>query len=462
MKSALMTPARPLGSLAIAAPFLLLAGLALGALPPVSGGALGVLVAEPVAVIDPALAETIGERQVAALLSEPLFALRGDRVEGRLVLRWEEKENGAALQVWLRPAISFHDGTRLGAEDVKESYERLLSPQLGSWSWQVLLPIEGARQFRSGEVSSLEGFEIISPVEFVLHLTEPAPGFIRRLADPATAVMPKRLAVMRTPIERPVGTGPYLLVGNSTRHAELRAFKQYHGGRAFLKRISFHFTKNAETEKADLKDGRAQASLSGRIDPPRDGRSDRGPVPCEVVIRPNPAWKADVPGKIYRMLQALVDCKTAVTLFEHRRHAPFVAKPGSEDCVSCRGFRFDPEKAGELFRSLSGGGELVLRVRGGQPEIERIAERIALAAQDGGLPLRLAVLSAAQLAAGRAGSDWHFELHQRPAPGADRPDGALVLYRLTTRVVWDPDRYSPAEFNAFAVADWASISGRQP
>ena len=112
--------------------------------------------------------------------------------------------------------MTFHDGRKLGARDVRYSLERLL--QSGNVMGQELFAsIRGARALASGETRDLAGFRIHSATEFSIELEEPIGFLPALLSHPAAAILPEG-GDPSTPSGAWVGTGPFRVAAFDPGH----------------------------------------------------------------------------------------------------------------------------------------------------------------------------------------------------------------------------------------------------
>src|SRR5262249_51766238 len=124
---------------------------------PSGGGTLHVPIQGVVRSIDPVACETKEQTEVVPSIFETLTrALQGARIVPWLASEVVAEAEGRRYRFRLRPGVSFHDGRRLTARDVRYSWERLLAnPSVNRW---LLSPIRGARRILDGETTDLEGF----------------------------------------------------------------------------------------------------------------------------------------------------------------------------------------------------------------------------------------------------------------------------------------------------------------
>jgi peptide/nickel transport system substrate-binding protein len=120
-------------------------------------------------------------------------------------------DRGRTYTFVLRSGIQFSTGEEVGPEDVRATFERLLSKQgaSGDLFLRHVLVIEGAAQCTPEVCDLSDGIDVDDASRTVtFHLTEPDPDFLRHLALPNFVILPAGTPVDlgRTP---PPATGPY-------------------------------------------------------------------------------------------------------------------------------------------------------------------------------------------------------------------------------------------------------------
>jgi peptide/nickel transport system substrate-binding protein len=190
--------------------FILLAAMAVGAwvfAQPGSQIVIG-LQAEPV-TLDVAQLSDYNSSRTAMPMFEGLvrFADGSTDVEPGLAERWEVSDDGLTYTFFLRPGVSFHDGTPVNAEAVEFSFERQLDPahpyhDTGTFPYA---------EFTLGNIASIE---VVDELTVRLTLRENFAPFLSNLAMHAAALV-SPTAVMASGAdfsENPVGAGPYRFV----------------------------------------------------------------------------------------------------------------------------------------------------------------------------------------------------------------------------------------------------------
>ena len=177
------------------------------------GGVLHVPIAGSFPLLDPSLTDTLEQTETMTTIFETLtWAQDGARVTPWLASEVLVENGGRRIRCRLRPDVRFHDGRRLTARDVRYSFERILANP-NSTPRALLGPIRGATAVLEGKRADLEGFHIVSPLEFFIDLEKPVSFFPALLSYPAMAIIPEGADMSGTSWKAgAVGTGPFRVV----------------------------------------------------------------------------------------------------------------------------------------------------------------------------------------------------------------------------------------------------------
>jgi len=171
------------------------------------------LMANPT-TLDPALIVDVQSSMIAAKLFNGLVRLGDDlQVIPDLAERWIVSADGRRYRFHLRRDVRFPDGRPVVADDVRYSFERVLSPKTKSPNTWIFQQVEGGEAYRSGGAAGVAGFRILDSHTFEITLKQPFSPFLRMLT------MPPAFVVQREDVERkgpefghaPSGTGPFVL-----------------------------------------------------------------------------------------------------------------------------------------------------------------------------------------------------------------------------------------------------------
>lgn len=136
-------------------------------------------------------------------------------VEPCLAHHWRQLD-ALNWRFYLRPAVQFHDGKELNANDVVVSLTRAGK-----------LPL----------FSHLQKVQAAGPLIVEFTLSEPDSQFPTLLASLSALILPADHAQRPNFGSFPIGTGPYRVVDNDQWHLRLKAFDGYFGLRALLDEV---------------------------------------------------------------------------------------------------------------------------------------------------------------------------------------------------------------------------------
>ncbi|MFL0267701.1 ABC transporter substrate-binding protein [Candidatus Clostridium radicumherbarum] len=158
---------------------------------------------------------------------------------------WNVEEDNLTWVFNLRKGAKFHNGREITSEDIKYSYERLLSPALKSPNSWFLDQIEGAAEFLQGKTREVKGIKILDRYRLSIKLTKPYTGFLVNLGQSVCSILAKE------DVEKGklTGCGPYILDSMDNEKCVLSAFKDYYGGAPYVDKLVINFdgTKAVES-----------------------------------------------------------------------------------------------------------------------------------------------------------------------------------------------------------------------
>lgn len=210
------------------------AQLAAGATPP-DPSTVRVAGAAP-ATFDPAQASDSGTAAVLAQVFEGLTAFDSAlQVRPALASSWQFANGGRSLTFQLRSGIRFSDGTPITAQDVVQSWLRLLDPRNPSPLASLLDDITGAVPYREGHGPASAVGVTAQGSQVTVHFIAPANYFLAVAASPSLAIVPPqevgRLAAPQAPTPF-VGSGAYVVSAQTSSTLTLQANPDYWAGPA--------------------------------------------------------------------------------------------------------------------------------------------------------------------------------------------------------------------------------------
>ena len=155
------------------------------------GGRLIVAVTNPCKARHPANAFFNEETETLSNVYETLVTTNAHgNLIPHLCERWEALENGAVFQFTIRSDVRLHNGKKLTAQDVKESFSHAIKTPS-----EALIPafatIRGASEYRNGTASELVGISGLSDNLIQIELLNPLPIYPALLTDIRSAIAVK-------------------------------------------------------------------------------------------------------------------------------------------------------------------------------------------------------------------------------------------------------------------------------
>jgi oligopeptide transport system substrate-binding protein len=140
---------------------------------------------------DPAHAGDAGSANVIAQVFEGLIAFDAEsNVQPALADSWQASADGTQITFHLRPGIEYSDGSPINAQDVVNSWLRLIDPQQPSPLASLLSDVAGAADYQAGRVGA-DGVGLHADGDQVIvDLARPATYFLAVTASPSLAIVP--------------------------------------------------------------------------------------------------------------------------------------------------------------------------------------------------------------------------------------------------------------------------------
>ena len=140
---------------------------------------------------DPAQQSDAGTASVLAQVYEGLTTFDAQsNVQPALARAWDVSPDGQTITFQLRPGLTYSDGTPITAQDVVDSWLRLLDPANQSALSSLLGDVQGATDYHAGRVGK-DGVGLRAQADRVIvSLRRPASYFLAVTASPSLAVVP--------------------------------------------------------------------------------------------------------------------------------------------------------------------------------------------------------------------------------------------------------------------------------
>jgi MarR-like DNA-binding transcriptional regulator SgrR of sgrS sRNA len=321
-----------------------------------------------------------------------------------LALRWESQNSDRRWQFWLRPGVSFHDGSPLTSASVVEA----LSPKSeNAFPWRVV------RALNDSVI-----IEADTPIPHLPELLTQTPFAITRTSPEGTLV----------------GTGKFKLQRNAPKLLALDATEDHWQGRAYVNSIEIAGGRPLREQWMDVGVGRADI-----VDVPAEVLRRAQQDHMRVLSQPGAELVAVVVNPASQQLQDVVLRQALAESIDRTALANFVfQKQGTATATllpaELTGYRVLFPVAQNIARARELRGQrqqalsLMLVYDAEDPALQLAAERVALNARDGGINLQASPRSAQTLA--------RADLFVRRIPVAS-PDPASALAAFSSALFGD-------------------------
>ena len=125
------------------------------------------------ASMDPIQAVDVYRGQLVVYMYDGLVRFLDGKPEANLARSWDVSEDGRVYTFHLRDDVSFHNGRKFVADDVRYSFERALRPESQSPLTWVFDFIEGSDAMVAGDADTLSGLEVVDPTTVEITLEQP-------------------------------------------------------------------------------------------------------------------------------------------------------------------------------------------------------------------------------------------------------------------------------------------------
>jgi peptide/nickel transport system substrate-binding protein len=313
--------------------------------------------------LDPARISDIYSRSVAHQLFDGLVQFDQTlTVVPALAEFWRSSRDGLTWTFNLRRGVKFHHGREVTADDVVFSLSRILEPKTRSGAADLLMNIEGAREFREGRAKTVAGLVAIDrhTVQITLH---EAPGpFVAVLAVGQARIVPRDMVERLGDAfgDQPTGTGPFRLERwERGKEIVLAANHEYFAGPPRLAKLVYRIFLG---EQFDVMYGEFfKGNLEDAPVPPREQRAsaaDRGYIYVKrpmISVRFYGFNTRVKPLNDRRVRQAFVYAIDREGLIQDVYHGQYalargVLPPGTQGFnPRLVGYKYDPHRARELL-----------------------------------------------------------------------------------------------------------------
>ena len=187
---------------------------------------------------DPALTRMLREMHYINFVCIRLLRYSSDKkLVPYLAETWFLHADGRTWEFRLKENVLFHDGSAVGARDVKFSLERLMNPALASPYANLFSVIEGAEDFIAGRADAVSGIVILDDHTIRIRLKSSFNFFLSLLALSYSSILKENKAIFSRPLGRAdlISAGPFRFAASGDPGTDLLACNgNFVNGRPFL------------------------------------------------------------------------------------------------------------------------------------------------------------------------------------------------------------------------------------
>lgn len=192
-----------------------------------------VSVPPPAINLDPVYTFTSTEAQIYTAIYEGLVSYHPFTLEPLPAAAsfWEISKDRRVYTFHLRDAARYWNGDSVKAEDFRRSWLKLLNPNKPGEYASLLDIIEGAREYRLGQMEDGGRVAITAKDDKTLEvrLKKPAPHFLKILCHHSFSPLHPKMAEIEdwTNLESVIGNGPFTIIRNNNEQMLLRKNQLY-------------------------------------------------------------------------------------------------------------------------------------------------------------------------------------------------------------------------------------------
>ncbi|NLB17242.1 MAG: ABC transporter substrate-binding protein [Syntrophomonadaceae bacterium] len=172
---------------------------------------------------------------MASAIYEPLVRWDDETgsIKAGLANTWGYGKDSRSIVFMLKTNVSFHNGRRMQAEDVKLSWERSLKTIGMGSRFYLFSTIEGAEGFLKGDTPEITGIKVLNSQTLQVNFSTPDSAFVYKITNPAFWV-----ADTRDNVEILMGTGPFRLdFFDPEKSFSAQRFQRYYGLRPSITKL---------------------------------------------------------------------------------------------------------------------------------------------------------------------------------------------------------------------------------
>ncbi|HVT01781.1 MAG TPA: ABC transporter substrate-binding protein [Thermoanaerobaculia bacterium] len=179
--------------------------------------------------LDPVFCQFMALGYIQKAIHENLVEFgEGAELVPAIAERWEVLDHGTLYRFHIRPNAKFHSGRLITAEDVANTFHRIMSPELNSPGRWIMRPVKGAEKVMAGHATKAEGLRVVDSATLEIELTEPLAFFLLLLSMPEAGIVPiEETKDQREFAQKGIGAGEFIVDRVSAESVVMRANRNY-------------------------------------------------------------------------------------------------------------------------------------------------------------------------------------------------------------------------------------------
>lgn len=336
------------------------------------GGTYRIPIGEEPPGIDPQVDTTLQVYALSRNIFNTLVRFKGETLdlEPELVAEMPKAEaDNVTYHFKLREGVTFHNGQKLTAKDVKYTFERMLNPATKAKNTWVLEEVKGAEEMLAGKATELAGIKVTGDYNFDIILKRPYGPFLQNLATPPASIFPAEYTQQKGDDfqRQPIGSGPFKLADWKANQLLVleRNGDYFEKGYPFLDKVEYKVIPEQATRWMEFQQGNFD---EGDV-PDADFKSayDSGKYLVKEYISLNSYYLSlnheNFPDKRVREAVSLAIDREKIlktVLNDQGTVLKSFVTPGIPGAMTGgAGFKYDPEKAKALLKEANAVGTKV-------------------------------------------------------------------------------------------------------
>lgn len=158
---------------------------------------------------------------------------------------WNVEDDNLTWVFNIRKGAKFHNGREVTADDIKYTYERVLSPDVKSPNSWFLEQIDGVEEYKARRTREVSGIKVLGKYRIAIKLSIPYSGFLLNLGQYSCSIIAKEDAEKG----KITGCGAYILEDAQSDKCVLKAYENYFGGAPYVDKVIVRFNEGDKAGK---------------------------------------------------------------------------------------------------------------------------------------------------------------------------------------------------------------------